>query len=507
MAPAVPTGPQAPSPAASPTPAATAAAPALSLEDALRIATGESPEIQAAIAAVERALGSRRVARSPLFPQLQASAGYTRTILSQFSDVDFDFGGDEGDGGEGTDAGDLPFGQENQYSLGLDFQQLLFDGGVTSAQVRAAEARERGAEIEVAATTAQVLLDVTQAYFDAQLSDRLVEIAEASLGQNQETLRQTQVALDVGNTSEYELLRARVARDNQVAAVLARGTERQQSYARLARILGMPVATRARLTTGVDDELPARFAAASTTDPEARAPVRQAAAQVAASEAEIAAARAERLPSVALVSRYAPVAFPRSGFPRGFDDFREDFTVGVSLSVPLLTGGRLRGNEQVARANLAEAEARLGGVRRAAALDALVARGELTLAEATLAGNSATVEEAERAYGIAQVRYREGISTQIELADARLLREQAAVNRARALRDVQVARVRLALLEHLPISAAPGTTFAPTTPQTSPLVPATPSTPGTLPPAVAASPGGGGLGTVGGAASSSGGRP
>jgi outer membrane protein TolC len=66
------------------------------------------------------------------------------------------------------------------------------------------------------------------------------------------------------------------------------------------------------------------------------------------------------------------------------------------------------------------------------------------------------VAQAERAYGIAEVRYREGISTQTELADSRLLLEQARANRATAGRDLQTARVRVALLRELPLASGVG---------------------------------------------------
>ena len=64
------------------------------------------------------------------------------------------------------------------------------------------------------------------------------------------------------------------------------------------------------------------------------------------------------------------------------------------------------------------------------------------------------MEQATRAYDIADLRYREGISTQLELLDARLVLQLAQVNRAQAARDVQVARARVALLPDLPLGAA-----------------------------------------------------
>ena len=105
--------------------------------------------------------------------------------------------------------------------------------------------------------------------------------------------------------------------------------------------------------------------------------------------------------------------------------------------------------------------------------------------------------QATRAYQIAELRYREGISTQIELTDQRIAQQQALANRAQAARNLQVARVRLGLIADLPLSsagagasasqsAAQGTpTAAPpgtTQPQTQrgPAIPGQPST--TAPP-------------------------
>jgi outer membrane protein TolC len=423
----------------------------LSLDDALRLAAGESETVWVAQAGVLRAVGNTRIVRSGLFPQITGSASYTRTLRSQFQGLDFGGGG----GGEDSGLADLPFGRENQYSLSLSLSQLLFDAGQTSARLRATQAQRRAAEIGVDSAVASTFLDVTQAYFDAQLGDRLVQITEASLAQAEETLRITEVAFQVGDKAEFDVLRARVTRDNQLPTLIRRRTARSEAYLRLKQLLDVPPEDDLVLTTGVGDPVP-RFATASDATPERRAPVRQAAENVTAGEAQLAEARAQWLPTVRLTSQYTPVAYPSSGFPE-IDDFREDWSVTLGLSVPILTWGRLRGNVMVAQGTLSEARARLEQSREAAELEARVARNDLDEAQAALASNTSTVEQAERAYQISVVRFREGISTQIELSDARLQLEQSQVNRALALRDVQVARARLALLENLPLGTAAAT--------------------------------------------------
>ena len=63
-----------------------------------------------------------------------------------------------------------------------------------------------------------------------------------------------------------------------------------------------------------------------------------------------------------------------------------------------------------------------------------------------------TAQQAQRAYSIDQIRYREGISTQTDLTQSRLLLEQAVANQAQSARDLAVARARIALLRDLPLN-------------------------------------------------------
>ncbi len=90
-------------------------------------------------------------------------------------------------------------------------------------------------------------------------------------------------------------------------------------------------------------------------------------------------------------------------------------------------------------------------MREFAALDARVALNALNQAMSAWEASRGTAEQAARAYTIAEVRYREGISTQLELNDSRILVEQATANRALAARNLQIARMKLALLPNLPL--------------------------------------------------------
>ena len=111
----------------------------------------------------------------------------------------------------------------------------------------------------------------------------------------------------------------------------------------------------------------------------------------------------------------------------------------------------MKGEILAAEASVAEARLRLQQTREAAQFDVQQAIMGIEQAQSAWLASVGTAEQAQRGYDIAEVRYREGISTQIELSETRVQLQQALANRAQAARDLQVARVRLALLRDLPL--------------------------------------------------------
>jgi outer membrane protein TolC len=186
------------------------------------------------------------------------------------------------------------------------------------------------------------------------------------------------------------------------------------------------------------------------TSAEGRAQVRQVAEAVMVQQNQFRIARAQRLPGLALSTQYGRIAYPSNGLP-AWDQYYPNWTVTATLSVPLFTGGRITGDEMVARANLTEARENYQQTKELAALDSRQAIADLEQAVAAWKASSGTSEQAAKAYRIAEVRYKEGISTQLELSESRLLLEQAAANRASAARNLKVAQVRLALIRDLPL--------------------------------------------------------
>ncbi|MFI5235016.1 MAG: TolC family protein [Gemmatimonadales bacterium] len=457
----------------------------LSLDAAIGLSEQSSEAIGIARAGLHRARADVSRAQSGFLPQLTGIASYTRTLKSQFSALQGN--SDSSSSSASTPCSkfvpnsgltlnqrvdsleaavacqsgsnpfaafkDLPFGRPNEYDLGLQGSWTLFNGMQNVADRAGAVAGRRSAEVGLTAERARNLLTVAQAYYDALLAGRLLTIADSTLAQTDRTLSETKLAAQVGNKAEFDLLRAQVARDNQVPVQIQRRAAREVAYLRLKQLLNIPTADSVTLTTALEGPataLPAEVSDfSSDTATSERAGVLQAAAALDQAAARRRAARGLTWPALTLSSTYTRIAYPESGLP-SLNSFVTNWSVVLGASVPLFTGGRLSAGRSTAEANLEEAELRLAQARKAAALDALTAATQLSAAEAGWSASEGTVGQAERAYQIAEVRYREGISTQTELSDSRIQLQQAQATRAQAARDLQLARLKMAVLRDLP---------------------------------------------------------
>ena len=449
----------------------------LTLGQVLAIAEARSEAVGIAQVAVTRTEGDAVRARASERPQLSAAASYDRSLANEFQGVfdNVNFGGSNDgsdDGSTGNGFEDLPFGRANTWRATLSFSQNLYSGGRIGAQKQLASLGRTSADQALVGARGQLRYDVTQAYYDALLAERLVVIAQATLDQAGATLKQTQAGFDAGTQPEFEVLRATVSRDSQTPLLIRQRSNRDVAMLRLKQLLELPPDYDLRLADDLGDprlapatvfaervvpvENALRAANSVTASlPGVSLPERNAVAEagtvISLREASLKAVEAERLPSVSFTSNYSRIAYPTGAVPV-FD--RANWSVGIAMSVPILTGGRQTGDEMVARADIETARLQQKQVQELASLETRSTWAELVAARAAWEATAGTVQQANRAYEIADVRYRAGVSTQLELSDSRLQLQQAEANRALAARDLQVARARVALLPELPLGAA-----------------------------------------------------
>ena len=294
--------------------------------------------------------------------------------------------------------------------------ELDFFGRVASlkeqalAQYLATEEARRTAQISLVAT-------VAQAWMGLGADARLLRLAEQTLASRQDSLRLVALRLEYGAASDLDL---RLAQSLvQAASVALAQTQRQRALDENALVLlvGQPLmpALLAQLGADVPLTLPALPAGLPSELLTRRADIRQAEQQLAAANANIAAARAAYFPRIALT---ASAGSASSELGSLFKDGSWSYSLVPQLLLPLFDGGRNDANLASAKVGfdiaVAQYEKAIQGAFREVA-DALAARSSW---ERQLLAQTALAQADGERLALTRLRLENGAASQLDWLDA-----------------------------------------------------------------------------------------
>lgn len=420
----------------------------LTLATAIQQALEQGEEMRLARAQVTQTRGQVRQAFASALPQINGTLTYTRQFASVFQNL----------GGQGTDTTftnafkNSPFGAANTWNAEITASQLLFTAGKVPGAMAAARSAWQAANSQQAETAGDLTYRVKRAYLEAQYARRLYEVAVSGLDQARQQLRQVTLFQQAGTRAEYDLLRAQVDAANQDPVVVATRNSYDIALLELKRLVNLPADRAVALVTPmVDQDGTIPVLAENEVDVVDRPALAAAEATVRVRQQLLRVAKADRWPSLSVQSTFSEQAFPSQVLP--FDTkFRRSWNAALKVSVPIFNGFRTEGAVEQARADLDRAMAERDQVAENVRLDLAQARAELDRTRALAAARQETVRQAKRAQYLASVRYTNGLSTQLEVSDARLLAQQAEVNEVQATRDYLVALAQLERALGRPVS-------------------------------------------------------
>ncbi len=284
---------------------------------------------------------------------------------------------------------------------------------------RGAEATrfDLGAQQEdLRATTLTLVGDVATAYLRIRELDENLALADTTLASRRVTLAIARRRFQQGVTSELDVRTFEAELADPATRVATLALQRTQQENQLAQLLGRgptpiprgrPLAEVVAAVT-VPDSIPGAVIAA-------RPDVRAAARALQASVARVGAAAANRLPAVTVSGDYGT---QQPGYNNLFRQSGELYTLQAGLSIPIFTGGRLAGQEREARAQVKQVRGQYEQTVFTAEREANDALAGVRLGRDQLVAQATQVQALQRAFGIAQARYRGGVSTYLELLDA-----------------------------------------------------------------------------------------
>jgi outer membrane protein TolC len=289
-------------------------------------------------------------------------------------------------------------------------------------------------------------LQVRLAYLNAVAAQSLNEIAVQSREVSRAHLRQVRSFHQAGTASEFDLLRAQVDLENRDPAVVQTANAAELALLELKRLVNIPADRPVVLTTREGPGMTEVDEQALALLVEERPALHAARENVLMREAAISAFRGQRFPSIRLSGNLGFQGFPLSVTPPGYSEWRKDWWIALGVNWTIFSGLRISGEIAQARAELDQAEAEEAQLREGLEVALAAAMAEYRMARAQIEARQQTEVMAERALELADARFANGLSTQLEVSDAQLLLDEARVNRVQAMYDYIKA---LAQLERL----------------------------------------------------------
>ncbi len=416
----------------------------LSLDEAVSRVLSESEEIAAVRAQIDQAESQVTQATATALPQLSTNLTYNRAIKTIFDDIGGEPApGDTADNPFGDMFEDLPFGRPNNYIATFQLSQLLWSGGSVGAARDVAKRFTSASRDQLHETEADLTLQTRTAYLNAVLAKRMHEIAVDSRDVADDHFKQVEAFYAAGTTSEFDLLRARVDRENREPAVVQAANGVELALLELKRLVNIPADRPLLLTTELEIDSVDVDADALAHLVNQRPILHAAEEAVAMREGAVKIYRSQLLPSVRLLGNMGFQAFPDNMAPPGFDQWREDWNVSLAVSWNPFDGFRTRGMIGEAQALLRQAHVEEAQLLEGLEMELAAALAEYRRSQSQLSVTEETVALAERTLELADVRFANGLSTQLEVSDAALLLDQARVNHVQAQHDYVKALAQL----------------------------------------------------------------
>ena len=412
-------------------------------------ALANSQDMRAAALRVDEARAGYRIERANALPTLAAQAGVTRSRTP--ADLSL--------------VGKALVYDDFQVGLGVASWEIDFWGRLHNLRDAALENFLASDETR-RAFMLSLIAQVVEADLALRELDERLALARRSVASRQESLRIFTRRVAVGSTARLNLTEVQTLLTQAQALAAQLEQARALQLHALTLLVGAPLALAPSPLPAAAGDVDAAFPVLAAGLPSdllrQRPDIAAAEHKLRAADADIGAARAAFFPRVALTASFGSASTEFSGL---FAAGSQAWSLAPGVTLPLLDGGRLRGNLELARVRRELAVASYRGTVQAAFRDAADALSSTRwLAEQLALADTALATSTERAR-LARLRYDNGAAAFLDVLDAQrdlLATEQQQVQARHAL-----LRGRVGLYTALgggSLALAPAAAAAPTPP-------------------------------------------
>ena len=383
----------------------------LNVQDCLKLALGNNKVLQRIIQEKEVARGERLKSYSAILPNVGLTGDYQR--LDEVSSFTI---GDR----------KVSLGSYDNYSTGLIVTQPFFAGGSIPAKLNAAKLFSLLTDETVRAAVQDVVYAAEHAYYDVLLSQHLVEISNDAARSAQAHLDSVKQRRQGGIASDFDVLRAEVELSNFKAELIQNKNAINIAKASLIKVMGVSQDSDFILS----DEL--AYVPSETTMEQAVEAAYRNRPDLLGKEFDI---KYQKEMLKIIRSRYLPVI---SGYysntwskpdphNRMEIEWGHAYQTGVTAAIPIFDGFAREGEIIQQKARIKQSQVDLIDAEETALFELTSAQLSIENAVEFVESQRLNLTRAREGLRLAEVGYREGTNTQVEMIDA-----QAALTTARA---------------------------------------------------------------------------
>ena len=439
----------------------------ITLEQALEIALSENVAVKVSDMEIKRTEYAKRGSYASLFPQIDASGMYQRTIKKQVMYMDFDMSSIMGGGlpgvapGEGdtetpslpdtqapskedSSGGGLEVGRWNTWSAGLSASMPLVNAQLWRSL------RISGLDVELAVEKARssrldMVTQVKNAYFGTLMAKEAFNVYKEVYENAMKNYEETQKKFSSQKASEMDVLRAKTSVANAIPNVYNAESSVILALWQLKAVLGVELDMNIDVAGCLEDYSHQMFYDIHQHDSisvDHNTTMKQLAIQAEQLAENIKIQQFANIPSLSMMFN-----FSMNAMTNDFNFSEYKWTpysyVGFSLNIPIFAGGKRY--HQIRQARNQYEQVKLQTVNTERQLKIAI-RQSLNTMETNMKSYYAAkdaVAAAQKGYDITSMAYQVGRSTLVELNDAQLALTQARLAESQAIYNFVTAKAQL----------------------------------------------------------------
>lgn len=451
----------------------------ISLEQALKIALSENIAVKVADKEIERTKYAKKGTYASLFPQIDATGSYQRTIKKQVMYMDFDmssFGGGSaagsgsagsGSGSTGSGSGSAGTGEGSGTGSGSTASSSKNNGGLEvgrwntwSAGVSASmpvvnaqlwkSIKISGMDVELAVEKARasrldMVSQVKNAYYAVLFSKEAFNVYKEVYENAMTNYAETEKKYNVQKATDLDMARAKTNVANAIPNVYNAESSIILALWQLKAVMGIDLEMNIDVEGAIEDYseyMTSDVTKADSISLDRNSTMKQLEIQANELAQSIKAQQYAYIPTLALAFNYSYNAMTNDF---NFKEYRWTpySYVGVSLSIPIFSGGKRLNQVRQARNSYEQMRLQMTSTERNLKISI---RQSLNTMETNVKSYDAAkdaVASAEKAYSIAEKSYEVGRATLTDLNDAQLALTQARLAESQAVYNFIVAKTQL----------------------------------------------------------------